>query len=164
MLRDKEASAARTWDSRMSVRETWGPSTSTLSPSWEDLAADRGSWRNTLHKQLNLGEEKLIAMVDEQRAREKDSINRPVTLHQFHFCYWDCHSQIGLLSHMRRCSSRVDSLVCSTGFNYNSFWRNFPARAKQIGSVNTTTSHLHLGQWLLYINNKSHNGAHYGSS
>ena len=30
--RDKEASAARTWDSRMSVRETWGPSISTLSP------------------------------------------------------------------------------------------------------------------------------------
>ena len=52
---------------------------------WKDLAADRGSWRNTLHKQLNLGEEKLIAMVDEQRAREKDSINRPVTLHKFHF-------------------------------------------------------------------------------
>jgi len=30
------------------------------------LAADRGSWRNTLLKQLKLGEEKLIVMADEQ--------------------------------------------------------------------------------------------------
>ena len=40
--------------------------------SWEDLAADRGSWRNTLHKQLKLGEEKLIAAAAEQRARRKE--------------------------------------------------------------------------------------------
>ena len=34
--------------------------------SWEDLAADCGSWRNTFQKQLKLGEEKLIVMADEQ--------------------------------------------------------------------------------------------------
>ena len=33
---------------------------------WEDLAADSGSRKNTLHKQLMLGEEKLIVMADEQ--------------------------------------------------------------------------------------------------
>ena len=50
--------------------------------SWEDLAADSGSWKNTLHKQLMLGKEKLIVVEDEQRARRKDPITRPETTHR----------------------------------------------------------------------------------
>ena len=50
--------------------------------SWEDLAADSGSWKNTFHKQLMLGKEKLIVVEDEQRARRKDPTTRPETTHR----------------------------------------------------------------------------------
>ena len=41
--------------------------------SWEDLAVDRTSWRSTLHKQLQAGEEKLSAEAAEKRARRKET-------------------------------------------------------------------------------------------
>ena len=41
--------------------------------SWEDLAADRTSWRSTLQKQLQTGEEKLSAAAAEKRARRKET-------------------------------------------------------------------------------------------
>ena len=78
------------------------------------LAADCSSWRNTLHKQLKLGEEKLIVMADEQRACRKDSSTRPETTHKCDLCNRDCHSQIGLFSDRRRCSNWADSLEVST--------------------------------------------------
>ena len=69
------------------------------------LAADWSSWRNTLHKQLKLGEEKLIVMADEQRACRKDSSTRPETTHKCDLCNRDCHSQIGLFSDRPCCSN-----------------------------------------------------------
>ena len=78
------------------------------------LAADCSSWRNTLHKQLKLGEEKLIVMADEQRACRKDSSTRPETTHKCDLCNRDCHSHIGLFSDRRRCSNWADSLEVST--------------------------------------------------
>lgn len=60
--------------------------------SWEDLAADSGSWRNTLHKQLILGEEKLIVMADEQQAHRKNPTTRLETRHRCDLCDRDCHS------------------------------------------------------------------------
>ena len=57
--------------------------------SWEDLAADSGSSKNTLHKQLMLGKEKLIVVADEQRARRKDPTTRPETTHKCNLCNRD---------------------------------------------------------------------------
>ncbi|KAK3864573.1 hypothetical protein Pcinc_029756 [Petrolisthes cinctipes] len=34
--------------------------------SWEDLAADRTSWRSTLHRQLLIGEEKFSTVAAEK--------------------------------------------------------------------------------------------------
>ena len=77
------------------------------------LAADCSSRRNTLHKQLKLGEEKLIVMADEQWACRKDSSTRPEATHKCDLCNRDCHSQIGLYSDRRRCSNWADSLEVS---------------------------------------------------
>lgn len=79
--------------------------------SWEELANDRSKWRNTLNKHLKSGEEKLIKEAAEKRARRKERNNssRPETTHICDHCGRDCHSHIGLYSHKRRCSSRLDS-------------------------------------------------------
>ena len=46
--------------------------------SWEDLAADRTSWRSTLQNQLPTCEEKLSAATAEKRARRKETTaNKP---------------------------------------------------------------------------------------
>ena len=94
----------------MSVRKRDMRALDINTESWKDLAADRGSWRNTLHKQLKLGEKKKIAAAAEQRARKKERNNRPETTHRCDLCDRDCHSRIGFYSHKRRCSSRADSL------------------------------------------------------
>ena len=83
--------------------------------TWEDLAANRTSWRSTLHKQLQIGEEKLTAAAIEKRARRKEAtVNRPEPIHICDLCDQVCHSRIGLYSHKRRCSSRADSLDKAT--------------------------------------------------
>ena len=83
--------------------------------TWEDLAANRTSWRSTLHKQLQIGEEKLTAAAIEKRARRKEAtVNRPEPIHTCDLCDKVCHSRIGLYSHKRRCSSRADSLDKAT--------------------------------------------------
>lgn len=67
---------------------------------WEDTAANRSSWRCLLKKKLNTGEEKILKLAEERRARRKahtDSHPRPTTSAET-----DCHSRIGLTSH-RRC-------------------------------------------------------------
>ena len=100
------------------------------------LAADCSSWRNTLHKQLKLGEEKLIVMADEQRACRKDSSTRPETTHKCDLCNRDCHSQIGLFSDRRRCSNWADSLEVST------HGRPWPTGASQRRDCKTPLSSL----------------------
>ena len=78
---------------------------------WEDLAANRTSWRSTLHKQLQTGEKKLTVVAAEKRACKKEmAANRPESTHRCNLCNRDCHSHIVLYSHRRCCSSRADSL------------------------------------------------------
>ena len=105
LVRDKEASAAR----NLRFKDVCKRDMRALNihtESWEDLAADCGSWRNAFHKQLKLGEKKLTVMVDEEWAYRKDPTTRD--------CNRDCHSLIDLFSHRQRCSSRADSLDGST--------------------------------------------------
>uniref|UniRef100_A0A0L8I2E4 Uncharacterized protein n=1 Tax=Octopus bimaculoides TaxID=37653 RepID=A0A0L8I2E4_OCTBM len=72
--------------------------------SWEDLGADQTSWRGTLHKQLQTGEENLRVAAAENRACTKEmTTNRPDSTYGCDLCKRDCHSRIGLYSHRRRC-------------------------------------------------------------
>ena len=79
--------------------------------SWEKLAGDRTRWRSTLNQHLQSGEAKLLGMAADKRARRKERLNsnRSNTTHRCDFCHRDCHSNIGLYSHKRRCSSRADT-------------------------------------------------------
>ena len=81
---------------------------------WENLATDRGSWRNTLDKQLSWAKKSWYWW---QTSSELAERSRPPDLKP----YTDvtsatetAQSQIGLLSHRRRCWSRADSLDGST--------------------------------------------------
>ena len=76
--------------------------------SWEDIAADRSSWRCLLHKQLNEGEEKITNEAIEKRARrkEKTTAASAASIHICSSCGKDCHSHIGLIRHRRRCLER----------------------------------------------------------
>ena len=79
--------------------------------SWEDLAANCTSWRSMLHKQLQSGEKKLTAAAAEKQAYKKEmAANRPESMHRCNLCNHDCHSQNGLYSHRRHCSSPADRL------------------------------------------------------
>ena len=76
--------------------------------SWEDIAADRSSWRCLLHKQLKEGEEKITNEAIEKRARrkEKTTTDSAASIHICSSCGKDCHSRIGLISHRRHCLER----------------------------------------------------------
>lgn len=76
--------------------------------SWEDLAADRNSWRSTLWKQLQAGEERIQISAEERRARRKASAceANPTASHTCTTCGRECRSKIGLYSHSRRCTNR----------------------------------------------------------
>ena len=83
--------------------------------SWEELAADRSSWRSTLHFRLQAGEAELTKKATEKRARRKDSAannsvpqqtDKPTTC-TCNSCGRDCHSRIGLFSHRRRCTNQA---------------------------------------------------------
>uniref|UniRef100_A0A0L8HD70 Uncharacterized protein n=1 Tax=Octopus bimaculoides TaxID=37653 RepID=A0A0L8HD70_OCTBM len=68
--------------------------------SWGDLAADRTSWRGTLQKQLQTGEDNLRVAAAENRARRKEmTANRPDSTCRCDLCKRDCHYRIGLYSH-----------------------------------------------------------------
>ena len=73
--------------------------------SWENNAADRSSWRCLLHKQLKEGEEMITNEAIEKRTRrkEKTTTDSAASAHICFSCGKDCHSRIGLISHMRHC-------------------------------------------------------------
>lgn len=75
---------------------------------WEDTAANRSSWRCLLKKQLIIGEEKILKLAEERRAKRKARVHGmpPTTNYTCTSCSRDCHSRIGLTSHRRCCLSR----------------------------------------------------------
>ena len=85
--------------------------------SWEKLADDKDEWRTTLHRQLKVGEENLKEKAAEKRETRKAKEQHKTTTestpppnsHQCERCKRNCGSRIGLYSHQRRCSSRVEN-------------------------------------------------------
>ena len=75
---------------------------------WEDMIADRNSWRSTLQRQLKAGAEQIQTLAEEKRARRKARASEadPATIHTCVRCGKVCLSRIGLSNHSRRCVSR----------------------------------------------------------
>ena len=70
--------------------------------SWEGIAADRTTWRSALKQHVKTGEDKLMTAAADKRARRKEGSSsiRPETAHICVTCNKDCHSHIGLFSHI----------------------------------------------------------------
>ena len=79
-----------------------------IAEKWEDIAADRSSWRCLLHKQLKVGEDKITNKAIEKRAKRKEiqQSDPAATNNTCSTCSRDCHSCIGLISNRQRCSNR----------------------------------------------------------
>lgn len=73
--------------------------------TWEDIAANRSSWRCLLRTQLNTGEEKILKQADERRTNQKARAQGHPLMTNYicTLCHRDCHSRIGLTSHRRCC-------------------------------------------------------------
>ena len=63
--------------------------------SWEDVAADRSSWRCLLHKQLKEGEEKITNEAIEKRTRRKEKTTTDSAA-STHICY-SCGKDLSLI-------------------------------------------------------------------
>ena len=78
--------------------------------NWEDIAADRSSWRCLLHKQLIMkeDEEKITNEAIEKRTRRKEKITTDSAASTYicSSCGKDCHSRIGFICHRRHCLKR----------------------------------------------------------
>ena len=74
--------------------------------SWESVADRRGSWRAAVHQGVKKAEENRIDLMKQKRAARKTiTADQPASTHICAICNRDCHSGIGLHSHMRRCSA-----------------------------------------------------------
>ena len=76
--------------------------------SWEDIAADRSSWRCLLQKQLKEGGEKITNKATEKRTRrnEKTTTDSAASTYICCSCSKDFLSRIGLISHRWYCLER----------------------------------------------------------
>ena len=77
--------------------------------TWETTAADRPLWRHAVKKGIGTAEEDRKVERDLKRERRKlkascsDSNPLSCTKYVCKGCNKDCHSRIGLFSHLRRC-------------------------------------------------------------
>ena len=73
--------------------------------TWEQLAADRGSWRTTAHGGAQCFEDARREEMEEKRRRRKDAATQDPTgqIHTCPHCSRPCRSRIGLHSHQRAC-------------------------------------------------------------
>ena len=74
--------------------------------SWEVTATDRDAWRRTVKVGLSQYEETQRVKAEEKRLRKKTVClaSRLTTAFTCSKCDRDCHCQIGLHSHNRRCT------------------------------------------------------------
>jgi exonuclease III len=79
--------------------------------TWEKLADDRRAWKSTTTQQLKVSEQELREEAErkrhERKARSRDPNAMPNSIHRCTLCNRDCHSRIGLHSHLRRCSRQT---------------------------------------------------------
>ena len=78
--------------------------------TWEQIADDLGAWRSAVRKGVSTGENKQTRPLQDKRQRRKErqesmDPNQPSTF-RYTTCDRDCHSRIGLVSHVRRCSKQ----------------------------------------------------------
>ena len=128
--------------------------------SWEDLAADSGSWKNTLHKQLMLGKEKLIVVEDEQRAHRKDPTTRPETTHRCNLCNRDFPS-VRLACLITDNTAQADSLDRSTHgwpwptWAYYCYYLKFMACCTYLNSVTMVNININIqNTWMIPVQNE----------
>jgi len=80
--------------------------------TWEQIADNHIAWWSAIRKGVEAGEDKRNRPLEDRRQRRKErqesleSRQHPV----FHctICGRDCHSRIGLVSHARHCSNKLD--------------------------------------------------------
>ena len=94
-----------TWDTMMYANVTCLPSVST---TWEVKAAHRAQWCYAISDGLSDFEQKLRLLADLKRTERKarSHSDRPAIGFINDHCSRDCHSNIGLFSHNRRCSGK----------------------------------------------------------
>ena len=75
------------------------------SNSWESIADDRPSWRQTVKQGAKFAEEALTTPALDKRSRRKERGKYPQLPTPFSCtkCGRDCHSRVGLHSHSRKC-------------------------------------------------------------
>ena len=75
--------------------------------TWEDSANDRASWRQSIWKGIEKSETLLSQAAAERRARRKAPQSASAgnsSMFTCNHCQRDCHSQVGLYSHTKKCS------------------------------------------------------------
>ena len=76
--------------------------------NWEDCADDRSSWRQAIWKGREKSETVLSQAAAERRARRKapqsSASAGDSSTFKCNHCQRDCHSQVGLYSHTKKCS------------------------------------------------------------
>ena len=74
---------------------------------WEAAAEDRATWRSTVRKGIERGEERRRQQLEEKRIRRKERQLRRVNETPSNYicitCGKDCHARIGLMSHSKVC-------------------------------------------------------------
>lgn len=74
--------------------------------SWEDLAADRATWRHEVRTGVERREEERDRHQEEKKMKRKTSKSQPLEITPLvcTVCQRNCQSRIGLYSHSRKCS------------------------------------------------------------
>ena len=76
---------------------------------WTTLAADRDTWRQTIHQAVSSVEENRMDSLKEKRHRRKTrvaSVSIPDQTFTCNHCNRTCFSRIGFISHERACRRR----------------------------------------------------------
>ena len=73
---------------------------------WETTACDRPAWRQTVKEEIQGLEKRQAQQSETKRQKRKATVTRPATQFICLNCQRDCHSRIGLTSHIRQCSNQ----------------------------------------------------------
>ena len=79
----------------------------------QSVALDRDTWRNLVHEGLRQSEAKMREEADIKREAKKSRANMVMEKSKFVCpqCHKDCHANIGLISHKKKCSGNQRPLL-----------------------------------------------------